>query len=221
MSRTLIASDWHLGSRSPPQHGHMARTFLQRAYADGDTVILNGDIFEGLFEPIEQAQEAQSAVMQALDQLTQAGRLVRIAGNHDPTFGVIKHILDVPQVGRVLIAHGHTVDPLQRSPIGRLGDLMSRNLGHFKVIRGAAHLAEKTSLALAGKQMLHIFRQRCLAFVTREKCDLGIFGHVHHRFYDAASRYANAGWMSAKKLEYMILADQGPTLATLTYAEMT
>ncbi|MFI5228863.1 MAG: hypothetical protein ACHQWU_07325, partial [Gemmatimonadales bacterium] len=60
--RTLIASDWHLGHFSPPSATVLAATFLMRARASGDHVILNGDIFEGLFESTASAAAAQPYV---------------------------------------------------------------------------------------------------------------------------------------------------------------
>jgi len=44
-----VASDWHLGPRSPAAHGRLALRFLEAARADGAEVILNGDVWEELF----------------------------------------------------------------------------------------------------------------------------------------------------------------------------
>ena len=60
-------------------------------------------------------------------------------------------MLDVPGIGRVLVAHGHAADPVNASPIGRLGDEISRRFGRLAPVRGAAWLAEAAARRARGR----------------------------------------------------------------------
>jgi UDP-2,3-diacylglucosamine pyrophosphatase LpxH len=210
-----IASDWHLGPDSPEVHARLARTFLERARADGAIVILNGDVFDDLFAGEGRAEAAHPAVVAEVEALRAAGRLTRTRGNHDPDAGEERVLLAVPGIGRVLVAHGHRVDPMNASALGRLGDGISRRFGRFTVVRGAAWLAEAVARELAGARMLAFFRRRCLALVEREGVDLGVFGHVHAPHLVAGDRYANAGSLHGEALEYLELGPSGARLAAL------
>ena len=210
-----IASDWHLSPGSPAVHGRLARAFLARARADGAHVILNGDVFEDLFSGPGRAEAAHPSVVAEIAAMRRAGSLRRTRGNHDPDAGEERLVLDVPGTGRVLVAHGHAVDPVNASPIGRLGDEISRRFGRFGPVRGAAWLAQATVRALAGARVVSLFRARCLALVEREGFDLGIFGHVHVVHLVAGDRYANAGALADDTLHYLELGPSGPRLAVL------
>lgn len=217
---TYVASDWHLGTQSPPEHRLMARAFLQKVAQEGASVVLNGDIFEGLFEPMEAAEAAQPEVLAAMAALQQQGRLRRIVGNHDPAKGEGKVLLSgLPQVGRVLIAHGHAADPWQRNPLCQVGDAISRQFGRAKMVRGAAAFMETLAFTAAGPQILQRFRERCSAWVRREQCDLGVFGHVHNQHLAPNDPYANAGWLRPDALEYLRFDASGAHLGVYSLAE--
>ncbi len=218
MTPVRIASDWHLGPHSPPDHLRLALAFLARARADGVDVILNGDILDDLFAG-EAAARACPAVVEAMAALASQGRLRRTAGNHDPDVPLARVELEVPGLGRVLVAHGHLVDPINASALGRLGDGISRRFGRLALVRGAAWLAEAAARALAGRAMARIFRARCLAAVEREGFALGVFGHVHRRHLQPGDRYANAGALG-ERLEYLELGPDGARLGALTLAEL-
>lgn len=217
---TYVASDWHLGTQSPPEHRLLACAFLRKVTDEGASVVLNGDIFEGLFEPMDAAEAAQPEVLAAMSALQQQGRLRRIVGNHDPAKGEAKVLLsEVPQVGRVLIAHGHAADPWQRNPLCQVGDAISRQFGRAKTVRGAAAFMETLAFAAAGPQILARFKRRCSAWVQREHCDMGVFGHVHNQHLVTHDPYANAGWLRPDALEYLCFAASGPSLGVLSLAE--
>lgn len=217
--RTLIASDWHLGSFSSPAAAGLAQLFLERGRAAGDRVVLNGDIFEGLFEPAESAEAAQPAVRDLITEMTSREQLLRVAGNHDPDAGSLAMVLDQASVGRVLIAHGHAVDPLYHSPLGQLGDAVSRRVGHLAVVRGAASFAEHAANAVAGIAIEHAFQARCRAMVQHNDCVLGIFGHVHRRYLVPGDAYVNTGHLARERLEYLVLTDDVIQLAHLDLRE--
>jgi UDP-2,3-diacylglucosamine pyrophosphatase LpxH len=213
-----IASDWHLSPRSPPAHVRLARAFLERADRAGARVILNGDIFDDLFAGAGRPAAAHPDVAAAIDALARAGRLERTRGNHDPDAGAERVELAVPGVGRVLVAHGHAADPVNASPVGRLGDAISRRFGRLGVVRGAAWLAEAAARSLAGERMVALFRRRCLDVVEREGFDLGVFGHVHVAHLAPGDRYANAGAVGAETLSYLVVDPGGPRLCVLRLA---
>ncbi len=220
MTLLRIASDWHLSPRSPPFHGPLAAEFLRRARADGADVILNGDVFDELFEGPGRCEQAHPAVMAELDALAGLGRLRRTHGNHDPAAGEPRLVLEWPGVGRVLVAHGHAADPVNHSWLGRLGDGISRRFGRHAVVRGAAALAEATARTVAGRRLEEVFRRRCLGLVEAEGCVLGVFGHVHQARLDPGDRYANAGALTGDGLHYLELGAGGPRLCVLAPAAL-
>jgi len=211
-----IASDWHLTPRSPPWHGRLAAEFLRRGRADGASVILNGDVFDDLFEGPGRCARAHPEVAAEIEALRTLGRLRRTRGNHDPEAGEERIVLEWPGLGLVLVAHGHAADPVNRSWLGRLGDGISRRFGRLGVVRGAAALAEAVARAAAGGRILQVFRERCLELVAREGCELGVFGHVHAPHLAPGDRYANAGSLSGDGLHYLELGPAGPRLCIFT-----
>ncbi|HSN91786.1 MAG TPA: metallophosphoesterase, partial [Anaeromyxobacteraceae bacterium] len=210
-----IASDWHLGPESPPGHGRLAGAFLARARAAGARVILNGDVFDDLFWGAARAAAAHPGVAAEVAALAREGRLERTSGNHDPQAGPLRLELSAPGLGRVLVTHGHAVDPLNASPLGRLGDRISRRFGRLALVRGAAALAEASARALAGPGIESLFRRRCLELLEREGFDLGVFGHVHAAHLVPGDRYANSGALLGSALGWLELGANGPRLGTL------
>ncbi|HEY6005907.1 MAG TPA: metallophosphoesterase [Anaeromyxobacter sp.] len=206
----LVASDWHLSPRSPAAHARLARDFLALARAERARVVLNGDVFDDLFSGPGRAEAAHPEVVRDIEALAAEGRLVRTRGNHDPGAGEERAVLDVPGTGRVLVLHGHQVDPLSRSPAGRLGDAVSRRFGRTLAVRWAARLAEEGARAVAGGPMASLFRRRALALVVREGFDLGVFGHVHVAHAAPGDRYANAGALLGEALQFLELGPAGP-----------
>jgi UDP-2,3-diacylglucosamine pyrophosphatase LpxH len=215
-----IASDWHLGPRSPAIHARLAGAFLARAREEGVRVILNGDVFDDLFEG-PAAEAAHPGVAAEIAALGREGRLERTRGNHDPGAGVPRVVLEVPGLGKVLVAHGNAIDPLNSSALGRLGDGISRRFGRLALVRGAARLAEAAARAVGERQMIDLFRRRCLAALEREGFALGVFGHVHARHLAPGDRYANAGALSGDVLEYLELGPEGPRLGALRAADLS
>jgi UDP-2,3-diacylglucosamine pyrophosphatase LpxH len=210
-----IASDWHLGPGSPPVHARLALAFLEQARAAGVEVILNGDLFDDLFAGPGRAPGAHPGVAAAIAALQASKRLSRTSGNHDPDAGPERLVVERPGVGRVLVTHGHALDPINASPIGRLGDAISRHFGRTALVRGAAKLAEVVARTVAEDQMIAVFRARCLRAVESGGFDLGIFGHVHWAYLVAGDRYVNAGGLHDDRLEYVVLEDRGARLARI------
>jgi UDP-2,3-diacylglucosamine pyrophosphatase LpxH len=210
-----IASDWHLGPDTPAADARLALRFLERARDAGARVILNGDVFDDLFAGRGRAEAAHPAVVGAIGALAGEGRLARLRGNHDPDAGSEQAVLEVEGLGRVLVAHGHLVDPIHRSALGRLGDGISRRFGRLAVVRGAARLAEAAARAAAGRRMVAHFRTRCVALVRSEGCALGVFGHVHVAHLVAGDPYANAGALLGGRLTYLVLEPGRARLATI------
>jgi len=205
MKDLWIASDWHLGPDSPPAHGRRALVFLERARAADVDVILNGDLFDDLFAGPGRAKAAFPDVARAVAGLAALGRLRQTAGNHDPGAGPERIELDLPGLGRVLVSHGHALDPINASPIGKVGDAISRHFGRTALVRGAAKLAETVARKLAEEQMVAVFRSRCLRALAEGGFDLGVFGHVHRAHLVVGDRYVNAGGLGADRLEFAVL----------------
>ncbi len=212
MTRTVVAGDWHLGTYSPAAHRALALGFLRWAADAADLVVLNGDIFEGLFESPARAERANPEVAARIAELARGGRLRRTQGNHDPEGGVPSVILAHPRLGRVLVAHGHLADPVHVSSVGNFGDGISRRFGHLSVVRGAAWIAESFVAGTMAAPVDRMFRRKCLALVAREGCAFGVFGHNHRRHLVPGDPYANAGRLRRSRLEYLLLEDAGPSL---------
>jgi UDP-2,3-diacylglucosamine pyrophosphatase LpxH len=68
---------------------------------------------------------------------------------------------------------------------------------------------------LAEEQMIAVFRARCLRAVEASGCAFGVFGHVHRAHLHAGDRYVNAGGLHDDRLEYFVLDEAGPRLASL------
>ncbi len=218
MALLRVASDWHLGPRSPAAHGRLALRFLEAARADGAEVILNGDVWEELFAGPGAGHRAFPEVAAAAAALAAAGRLRETRGNHDPDTGLAQVVLDWPGIGRVLVAHGHAADPVNASPLGRLGDGISRRFGRLALVQGAAWLAEAAVRGLLEERVVALFAGRCRRVVEAGGHALGVFGHVHRAHLVAGDRYANAGWLHGETLEYLELGPAGPRLGCLTLA---
>ncbi|MDE3172170.1 MAG: metallophosphoesterase [Gemmatimonadota bacterium] len=212
----LVAGDWHLGTYSAPGQERLALAFLRQAADRGDSVILNGDIFEGLFEPVARAERAHPAVSALIAELAAAGVLRRTEGNHDPGTGAARIVLEHPPVGRVLVAHGHQVDPVHDSGIGNFGDGISRRFGRLSLVRGAASVAEAFVAGTLASRVDRMYRRRCLAMVERAGCALGVFGHNHRRHLASGDAYANAGRLRRARLEYLVLDASGAALRDFT-----
>jgi len=218
--RTLIAGDWHLGTYSPPAHVRLAAEFLRRARRDGDRVVLNGDIFEGIFEPVSRAESAQAGLTREVAELTSRGQLVRTEGNHDPGAGVLSVVLEHRRLGAVLVAHGHLVDPMHGSHVGEFGDGISRRFGHLAVVRGAARMVEVLVAVTVAAQVDRAFRVRCLGMVERHGCAVGVFGHNHRAHLASGDAYVNAGSLHGSRLEYVVLDDLGVTAQRLELVDL-
>lgn len=218
--RYLIAGDWHLSPQSPALDGRLALAFLARAHAEGATVVLNGDVFDDLFAGEAHAGAAHSGVVAAIAALTADGRLLRARGNHDPSAGDERIVLDVLGLGRVLVAHGDAADPLHASRLGRLGEAVSHRFGRLALVRRTARLAEASARALAGELMCAVFRRRCLAAIEREGFALGVFGHVHVPHLAQGDRYVNCGGLFRGALSYVALDRSGPRLLWLRSADL-
>jgi UDP-2,3-diacylglucosamine pyrophosphatase LpxH len=211
----LVASDWHLGPGSPRAHGRLARAFLALARREGARVVLNGDVFDALSWGAARAESAHPLVVADIEALAADGRLLRTRGNHDPATGEARVVLEVPGLGRVLVVHGHEVDPISSSVAGRLGAEITRRFGRLLAVRLAARLAEGSARLVAGRRMEAEFRRRALALVVREGFDLGVFGHVHAAHAAPGERYANAGALLGDTLTFLELGPAGPRLRVL------
>jgi len=220
VTRTLIAGDWHLGHYSTPLQAALALGFLRRARDAGHLVVLNGDIFEGLFESAARAEQAHPVIGAVIAELAGEGRLLRTEGNHDPGAGARSHVIEHAAVGRVLVAHGHMVDPVHDSSVGQFGDGISRRFGHLALVRGAAALAEAAVAGTVAAPVDRLYRRRCLATVQRAGCVLGVFGHNHRRYLVPGDRYANAGRLRRTRLEYLALDEAGAALGEFTLDDM-
>ncbi len=211
----LVASDWHLGPGSPRAHGRLARAFLALARREGARVVLNGDVFDALTWGTARAEAAHPLVVADIAALAAEGRLLRTRGNHDPATGDERVALEVPGLGRVLVVHGHEVDPISRSLAGRLGAEITRRFGRALAVRLAARLAEGSARLVAGRRMEAEFRRRALALVVREGFDLGVFGHVHAAHAAPGDRSAHAGALLGDTLTFLELGPGGPRLRAL------
>ncbi len=218
-ARTLVASDWHLSRYSPPALSTLALAFLERARDEGDDVILNGDIFEGLFEPPQLAQTAHPHVVSLLEAMTRSGQLRRTEGNHDPGAGASAIVVGHETLGPILVMHGHVADPLGSSPLGRLGDSISRRFGWIPVVRFAARLAEQ-SASLTSSRVEKMFSRRCRDLVARRLSGMGIFGHIHRQYLVAGDQYANAGHLTEERLEYIAIGRDGAKAERLEISEL-
>lgn len=217
--RTLIASDWHLSRYSSTATSTLALAFLERARDAGDQVILNGDIFEGLFEPVALSEDAHPHIVSLMSAMSRTGQLRRTEGNHDPGAGAPTIVLDHETLGPVLVMHGHVADQLRTSPIGRLGDFISRRFGWIPAVRLAARLAEQ-SASLTAHRIERIFSQRCRDIVRRSAGAFGVFGHIHRQYLVAGDQYANAGHLTDQRLEFIAIGRRGAEASRLEMSEL-
>jgi UDP-2,3-diacylglucosamine pyrophosphatase LpxH len=217
--RTLVASDWHLSRYSSAEMSTLALAFLERARDSGDDVILNGDIFEGLFEPVALSQAAHPHVVSLMEAMTRTGQLRRTEGNHDPGAGSSEIVLGHEGLGPILVMHGHVADPLRMSPVGRIGDFISRRLGWIPAVRLAARLAEQTA-SLTAHRVERVFSRRCRDLVARRPTRMGIFGHIHRQYLVAGDRYANAGHLTDQRLEFIAISRDGVDAERLDIGEL-
>ena len=219
--RTLVASDWHLSRYSSAETSTLALAFLERARDSGDEVILNGDIFEGLFEPVALSEAAHPHVVSLIGAMRRAGQLRRTEGNHDPGAGDASIVVGHGRLGPILVMHGHVADPLRMSRVGRLGDFISRRFGWIPAVRLAARLAEQGA-SLTAHRVEQVFSRRCRDLVARRLsgAGLGIFGHIHRQYLVAGDRYANAGHLTDQRLEFIAISRDGTEAGRLDISEL-
>jgi len=219
--RTLVASDWHLSRYSSAETSTLALAFLERVRDSGDEVILNGDIFEGLFEPVALSEAAHPHVASLIGAMVRTGQLRRTEGNHDPGAGAAAIVVGHEGLGPILVMHGHVADPLRTSPIGRVGDFISRRFGWIPAVRLAARLAEQ-SASLTAHRVERVFSRRCRDLVARRLSGggIGIFGHIHRQYLMEGDRYANAGHLTDQRLEFIAIGRDGAAADRLDISEL-
>jgi UDP-2,3-diacylglucosamine pyrophosphatase LpxH len=217
--RTLVASDWHLSRYSSAETSTLALAFLERARDSGDEVILNGDIFEDLFEPVALSEAAHPHVASMMGAMIRTGQLRRTEGNHDPGAGAAAIVLGHERLGPILVMHGHVADPLRMSRVGRLGDFISRRFGWIPAVRLAARLAEQ-SASLTAHRVEQVFSRRCRELVARRLSGMGIFGHIHRQYLVAGDRYANSGHLTDQRLEFIAITRDGANAEHLDISEL-
>jgi hypothetical protein len=154
-----------------------------------------------------------------MEAMRRRGQLRRTEGNHDPGAGEAAIVLGHECLGPILVMHGHVADPLRASPVGRLGDFISRRFGWIPAVRLAARLAEQ-SASLTAHRVERVFSRRCRDLVARRLSGMGIFGHIHRQYLVAGDRYANAGHLTDQRLEFIAIGRDGADAERLVISEL-
>jgi hypothetical protein len=165
------------------------------------------------------SQAAHPHVVSLMEAMTRTGQLRRTEGNHDPGAGSSEIVLGHEGLGPILVMHGHVADPLRMSPVGRIGDFISRRLGWIPAVRLAARLAEQ-SASLTAHRVERVFSRRCRDLVARRPTRMGIFGHIHRQYLVAGDRYANAGHLTDQRLEFIAISRDGVDAERLDIGEL-
>ncbi|MBU0934229.1 MAG: metallophosphoesterase [Spirochaetes bacterium] len=196
-SRLVFISDLHLGDGGKTDDFRHNEALLMASLREfylpgGYTLVLNGDIEELHKFTLADIQKRYEKLYDIFRQFDQAGRLVKLVGNHDlgllnnPDAGFKIHhalCLEHPQT-KIMAFHGHQAYKLFMQ-YNFLSDFLVRNV------------VEPLKLANREKPLTSKRRYKAERRIYRASKELGLIsinGHTHRPLFESYSKYDNLRW---------------------------
>ncbi len=209
----VIISDIHIGDKHVHNNLYGLYKILQQYGNKDNHLILNGDIFD-----FSKSMKITKCHVRFIHNILNFGKITYIEGNHDwfisgfgnlfPKIQFTKHLKLIINNRRFHILHGHQVDFLASSWVGRLIVKYNGMIENFSKIN-YQRLFQKTYIS-------KIFHQRLEEkLINIEKwADVIVAGHTHmpagFKTTKNGKIYINTGdWIERKNCHYLIIQNDG------------
>lgn len=221
-TRAIVVQDAHLGQTSPAVAGAFHH-FLETVPRPGDTLLINGDLFEFWFEYRTAIPRKPFHTLVALAGARMRGvGIILVGGNHDRWGGeFLRQDLGIEFVSRTtrltlagrraFVAHGDglteqhlggkIIHPILRSRVTRaVFHAIHPDIAFWIAKRLSGHLADSTRDAAALDRAAKAQAEWARGLLQRERdLELVILGHTHRPALEEVERgrfYLNSGaWM--------------------------
>jgi len=191
--KILIISDLHMGTGSRDDlfhNGEMLTCVLKEHYfKTGWTLILNGDVEELMRYPLDYIHEKWAELYRVFRLFQDAGRLYKIAGNHDEQLLIKKpasypfHIHTAVKIKTGVVSayvfHGHQLSSVYH----RLNRIMGVLIRYILTPFGIKNISDSRSPHKRFK-----IEKKAYAFSMDNKC-LCIIGHTHRPLFESLGRF--------------------------------
>ncbi len=197
-SRIVILSDFHMGDGGRTddfaKNALLVRDALEKYYFPrGFTLILNGDIEELLRNRLKGIQNAWPDIYSLFGQFRNAGRLIRLVGNHeivgnsdgDPERFDGEAIRLTYGGNSLLVFHGHQAGTINS---GKYNRLISFGLRFFANRLGIGN----RSIAHDSRKKYQLERQ--VYDFSRREGIVSIIGHTHRPLFESLSKRESIGY---------------------------
>ena len=191
--KILIVSDLHMGTGSRDDlfhNGDMLTSILkERYFKDGWILVLNGDVEELMRYPLDYIHEKWADLYRVFSLFNDAGRLYKIAGNHDEQllskkpasypFAVHTAVKIKTAVIDAYVFHGHQLS----SVYFKLNRIMGIFIRYVLAPFGIKNISDARSPYKRFK-----IEKMAYAFSMENKC-LSIIGHTHRPLFESLGRF--------------------------------
>lgn len=206
----VIISDTHLTKKFSPAKFEL----LKKIIADGDQLIINGDLWEGFGM---KAQEFIDSPWNQLFVLFKQKNAIYLFGNHDPQDNLVDYGQMGVQVAKnyefsqngvdYYVVHGDYMDPTL--------DLRHPNLPKWLLNLGS--VIERLTIRTAGRKYLNIYQESNNKMKkwheTNETKKWLICGHSHLPELDKETKFANTGiFLQPGLASYLTITNGQPEL---------
>ncbi len=208
--KTLVISDTHLTEKFIP----IKYKYLNDIIKKSDTVIINGDFWDGYLTTFSRFVESP---WNDLFPLLKSKHAIYVNGNHDKSIlsdqrvylfcdiQTTKHSLT--ENGMTMnFEHGNRLYPffddqfhLKRIPKPTIPILRSLHAFNERMLKQYG----KKFLDMRYKKANEVIKKRLAK--TQKQNEITFFGHTHYGEYDAASRYANSGFINHGFAQYLMI----------------
>jgi len=209
--RTLIVSDIHLTH----DFDESKFRFLTRLFSDYDSIILNGDFWDGFGTTFDRFVTSK---WKDLFPLLKSKRAIYLYGNHDQKEYSDKRVslFSAEQMVSYKLNEGATSYHIEHGNLLEPGldvVLPSRSILYYVNI--CAHLVEHIFVMFGSPQNLLLKQtNKVIKKKLKKRTITGWFlcGHTHIAEIDKKNKFANSGFIQYGKATYLVVDSSGPLL---------
>jgi UDP-2,3-diacylglucosamine pyrophosphatase LpxH len=191
--KVVVFSDLHLGNGGSrddflPNSALLAEALRRYYLPQRFTLVLNGDVEELQRFRLPAIRRRWAGFYELLEQFARAGRLERLAGNHDAELAVLRDAYPAPrllealrlELGResLLLFHGHQASHIQTRFLG-LVSVVLRYVANPLGIRN-------WSVSRSSQRRFRV--ERRVYALARGRKQLVLIGHTHRPLFESLSR---------------------------------